>query len=74
MVSLVKSSPVSEGIHKVVNYVVEKMVLDKPLDSLSGDGTFVPGSGSKPWKLKPSVEILCNNQASFQVYFLSHCN
>ncbi|GJR62777.1 WD repeat-containing protein 48 [Tanacetum coccineum] len=49
----------------VINYVVEKMVLDKPLDSLSGDGTFVPGSGSKPWKLKPSIEILCNNQASF---------
>ena len=58
------------------------MVLDKPLDSLSGDGSFAPGltgsqsqlqavgdgsfrSGFKPWqKLRPSIEILCNNQAS----------
>lgn len=56
---------------QVVNYVVEKMVLDKPIDSLSGDGTFGAGSvdgsfrsGLKPWKLKPSIEILCNNQAT----------
>jgi len=51
---------------------MEKMVLDKPIDSLSGDGTFGAGSvdgsfrsGLKPWKLKPSIEILCNNQATF---------
>ncbi|XP_076890559.1 uncharacterized protein LOC143541679 [Bidens hawaiensis] len=63
------SAPRILRIHKVVNYVVEKMVLDKPLDSLSGDATFGPGtvdgtfrSGFKPWKLKPNIEILCNNQ------------
>lgn len=64
---------------QVVNYVVEKMVLDKPLDNVNTDGTFAPGLGGhlqhsvvgdgsfrpgvKPWqKLKPSIEILCNNQ------------
>nr|GMD04702.1 WD repeat-containing protein 48 [Ipomoea batatas] len=68
------SAPRILRIHKVINYVIEKMVLDKPpLDSLNSDGTFVPGgpasgvgefrSGLKPWqKLKPSIEILCNNQ------------
>lgn len=64
--------------------MVEKMVLDKSLDTLHGDGSFAPGvagsqsqllqavggasfrSGVKPWqKLKPSIEILCNNQASY---------
>ncbi|KAL3516215.1 hypothetical protein ACH5RR_023117 [Cinchona calisaya] len=74
------SAPRILRIHKVVNYVVEKMVLDKPLDNLNSDGMF-PGlaggqlphpvtgadgslkSGVKPWqKLKPSIEILCNNQ------------
>lgn len=63
-----------------MNYVVEKMVLDKPLDNMNSDGMF-PGlaggqlthpatggdgsfrSGVKPWqKLRPSIEILCNNQ------------
>ncbi|MBA0844096.1 hypothetical protein Goarm_001220 [Gossypium armourianum] len=65
----------------VVNYVVEKMVLDKPIDTGSTDGSLAPGhggqlqhsavadgsfkSGLKPWpKPRPSVEILCNNQAS----------
>ncbi|KAI3730322.1 hypothetical protein L1987_61491 [Smallanthus sonchifolius] len=64
------SAPRILRIHKVVNYVLEKLVLDKPLDSLSIDGTFAPGggdgsfrSGLKSWqKLKPSIEILCNNQ------------
>lgn len=75
------SAPRILRIHKVVNYVVEKMVLDKPMDSVNPDGTFAPGlpggqsqhsavggdgsfrSGLKPWqKLKPSIEILCNNQ------------
>lgn len=69
-------------ITQVINYVNEKMVFDKPLDSLNPDGTFAPGlaggqlqpsavgdgsfrSGMKPWqKPKPSIEILCNNQAS----------
>lgn len=64
---------------QVINYVIEKMVLDKPLDS-NADGTFSPGlgggplqhsgvgdasyrAGLKPWqKLRPSIEILCNNQ------------
>ena len=50
------------------------MVLDKPLDNVNPDISFGPGlsstvgdgsfrSGLKPWqKLKPSIEILCNNQ------------
>ncbi|KAK4409736.1 WD repeat-containing protein 48 [Sesamum angolense] len=74
------SAPRILRIHKVVNYVIEKMVLDKPVDTMSADGTFAPNmpgvqhpvvgdgslrSGLKPWqKLKPSIEILCNNQAS----------
>lgn len=54
------------------------MVLDKSLDGVSGDGTFAPGlaggplqtgaDGSlrRPWqRLKPAIEILCNNQASY---------
>ncbi|XP_015060688.1 WD repeat-containing protein 48 [Solanum pennellii] len=32
------SAPRILRIHKVVNYVIEKMVLDKPLDSLNSDG------------------------------------
>ncbi|KAL8257904.1 hypothetical protein R6Q59_029945 [Mikania micrantha] len=63
------SAPRILRINKVVNYVLEKLVLDKPLDSLNIDGTFAPGgdgsfrSGLKPWpKLKPAIEILCNNQ------------
>ncbi|KAK6944664.1 WD40 repeat [Dillenia turbinata] len=75
------SAPRILRIHKVVNYVLEKMLLDKPLDGGNADGTFAPGfpggqvqhpalggdgsfrSGLKPWsKLKPSIEILCNNQ------------
>ena len=70
---------------QVANYVVEKLVLDKPLDGGS-DSTFAMGLSSgqsqlsaldsssriglKPWqKLKPCVEILCNNQVSF--FFLN---
>ncbi|KAK8712622.1 hypothetical protein V6N13_147856 [Hibiscus sabdariffa] len=63
------SAPRILRMHKVVNYVIEKLVLDKPIDSVSTDGTYAPGlggqsqSGSKPWqKLRPSIEILCNNQ------------
>ncbi|CDP08595.1 unnamed protein product [Coffea canephora] len=73
------SAPRILRIHKVVNYVVEKMVLDKPLDNMNSDGMFpVAGgqlphpaaggdgsfrSGVKHWqKLKPCIEILCNNQ------------
>ncbi|KAK2977351.1 hypothetical protein RJ640_013330, partial [Escallonia rubra] len=83
------SAPRILRIHKVVNYVVEKMVLDKPLDSISSDGNFVPGgqlqhsavggdgsfrSGLKSWqKLKPSIEILCNNQASYHKACASFC-
>ncbi|CAF1939066.1 BnaC05g46720D [Brassica napus] len=67
------SAPRILRVHKVTNYVVEKMVLDSPLDSLAIDGGPQPlfagngllPSGSKPWqKLKPSIEILCNNQAT----------
>ncbi|KAH1259404.1 hypothetical protein GLYMA_03G244500v4 [Glycine max] len=74
------SAPRILRIHKVVNYVIEKMLLDKPLDSLSAEGSIAPGltgsqsqhqavgdgsfrSGFQPsQKLKPSIEILCNNQ------------
>nr|KYP74418.1 WD repeat-containing protein 48 [Cajanus cajan] len=77
------SAPRILRIHKVINYVIEKMVLDKPLDSVNSDGNFPPGlagsqlqhqavgdvsfrSGFKPWqKIRPSIEILCNNQASY---------
>ncbi|KAJ1417069.1 WD40/YVTN repeat-like-containing domain superfamily [Sesbania bispinosa] len=76
------SAPRILRIHKVINYVIEKMVLDKPVDTLHADNSFAPGlagsqsqhqaagdgsfrSGFKPWqKLRPSIEILCNNQAS----------
>ena len=69
---------------QVVNYVMDKLVPDKPLDSGSTDGTFGLGlgggqlqfpsiddgpfhSGLKSWqKRKPSIEILCNNQASLK--------
>ncbi|GFZ02843.1 transducin/WD40 repeat-like superfamily protein [Actinidia rufa] len=37
------SAPRILRIHKVINYVVEKMVLDKPLDSMNSDGTLAPG-------------------------------
>ncbi|CAA2969292.1 WD repeat-containing 48-like [Olea europaea subsp. europaea] len=73
------SAPRILRIHKVVNYVIEKMVLDKPADSMNVDETFAPGMsgdqippldgdtsllpGLKPRQnLKPSIEILCNNQ------------
>ncbi|MQM00038.1 hypothetical protein Taro_032771 [Colocasia esculenta] len=77
------SAPRILRIHKVINYVIEKMVLDKPLEGGSSDGTFGSGlssvqsqfsptgngafrAGLKPWqKLKPSIEILCNNQARY---------
>ncbi|KAL0350647.1 UNVERIFIED_CONTAM: WD repeat-containing protein 48 [Sesamum radiatum] len=70
------SAPRILRIHKVVNYVIEKMLLDKPMDSLNADGNFAKGMppvvgdgsspfGLKPWpKLKPSIEIMCNNKAS----------
>ncbi|PPD96606.1 hypothetical protein GOBAR_DD06362 [Gossypium barbadense] len=67
------SAPRILRIHKVANYVVEK--LDKPSDNANTDGTFSPGlggrlqhlavgdgsfrSGLKPWqKPRPSVEVL----------------
>ncbi|KAK8633794.1 hypothetical protein V6N13_014630 [Hibiscus sabdariffa] len=58
------SAPRILRMHKVVNYVIEKLVLDKPIDSVSTDGLGGPSqSGLKPWqKLRPSIEILCNNQ------------
>ncbi|KAK7269263.1 hypothetical protein RIF29_21984 [Crotalaria pallida] len=37
------SAPRILRIHKVINYVIEKMVLDKPLDSVNADGNFPPG-------------------------------
>ena len=75
-------------IKQVINYVIEKMVLDKPVDALNPDGTFAPGlaggqlqpsavaeslRGNRPWhKLKPSIEILCSNQASHPIELV--CN
>ncbi|GAV64223.1 WD40 domain-containing protein/DUF3337 domain-containing protein [Cephalotus follicularis] len=74
------SAPRILRIHKVINYVVEKIVQEKPLDGVNPEGTFAPGlpvgqlqhsavgdvsfrSGLKPWpKVRPSIEILCNNQ------------
>ncbi|KZV24977.1 hypothetical protein F511_01947 [Dorcoceras hygrometricum] len=71
------SAPRILRIHKVVNYVLEKMVLDKPMENINGDGASALAmtsglvgdgsfrSGLKPLqKHKPSIEILCNNQAS----------
>ncbi|XP_073149654.1 uncharacterized protein [Henckelia pumila] len=62
-------------IHKVVNYILEKMVLEKPLENINVDGASAPAmtgglvgdgsfhSGSKPLqKHQPPIEILCNNQ------------
>ncbi|KAJ6852660.1 WD repeat-containing protein 48 isoform X1 [Iris pallida] len=72
------SAPRILRIHKVVTYVIEKLVLDKPFEGADGgfglglgvgqghlssfaDGSF--RSGAKSWqKIKPSIEILCNNQ------------
>lgn len=77
---------------QVVNYVIEKMVLDKPLEGETSDGTLNLGrgigqlqfpslgdgsirSGLKPWqKLKPSIEILCNNQASLKEELITNFN
>ena len=40
--------------------------------AVGGDGSF--RSGLKPWqKLKPSIEILCNNQASCYTFWMSKC-
>ncbi|CAD5175681.1 unnamed protein product [Musa acuminata subsp. malaccensis] len=73
------SAPRILRMNKVISYVMEKMVLDKPLDGGSSDATIVlgvsmtktqvPSSGvkqsMKSWpKLMPSIDILCNNQAS----------
>ncbi|KAE8734690.1 WD repeat-containing protein 48-like protein isoform 2 [Hibiscus syriacus] len=70
------SAPRILRMHKVVNYVIEKLVLDKPIDSVSTDGLGGQSqSGPKPWqKHRPSIEILCNNQASIiSGYELSYC-
>ncbi|KAJ3704074.1 hypothetical protein LUZ61_007779 [Rhynchospora tenuis] len=72
------SAPRILRIHKVVNYVVEKFLSDKPLDPAGSDGSFGLGTGQiqfpalgdnslragvKPWqKYKPTIEVLCNNQ------------
>ncbi|KAL2942439.1 WD repeat-containing protein 48 [Bienertia sinuspersici] len=71
------SAPRILRIHKVINYVVEKMVLDKDAPA---DGTFAPGlaggplqhsttgdvslrSGLRSWpRPRPSIEVLCLNQ------------
>eukprot|EP00249_Psilotum_nudum_P019787 c27414_g1_i2 orf=519-2798(-) len=71
------SAPRILRINKVVNYVLEKMVLDRPLDDSNSDATSGHSgsqqqvvsnsgfrSGMRVWqqKFKPEVEILCNNQ------------
>ncbi|KAF1893969.1 hypothetical protein Lal_00003884 [Lupinus albus] len=45
------SAPRILRIHKVINYVVEKMVLDKPLDSVA-DGSFSPGLAGSQLQLQ----------------------
>ncbi|KAK3200524.1 hypothetical protein Dsin_023939 [Dipteronia sinensis] len=42
------SAPRILRIHKVVNYVVEKMILDKPSDGVNPDGAFGPGLTGGP--------------------------
>lgn len=42
------SAPRILRINKVINYVVEKMVLDKPLEGVSSDGAFSPGLVGAP--------------------------
>ncbi|XP_075510607.1 uncharacterized protein LOC142546657 isoform X1 [Primulina tabacum] len=69
------SAPRILRIHKVVNYVLEKMVLDKSMEDINVDSAPTPamtsglvGDGSFRYGLepsqkhKPSIEILCNNQ------------
>lgn len=67
------SAPRILRIHKVINYVLEKMVVEKPLDdggtdSASSAAHTANGAGFRPsirvWqhKSKPEVEILCNQQ------------
>ncbi|KAK4759377.1 hypothetical protein SAY87_022508 [Trapa incisa] len=69
------SAPRILKIQKVVSYVLEKLVLDKPLDNIGSEGTlrgalqhsaFIDGSTRAVLKeiprFKPSIEILCNTQ------------
>lgn len=71
----------------MVNYVVEKFLLDKPLDPANNDGSFGLGTGQvqfpalgdnslragvKPWqKYKPTIEVLCNNQVQTPNHLIS---
>lgn len=71
----------------MVNYVVEKFLLDKPLDPANSDGSFGLGTGQIPFpplgdnslragvkswqKLKPTIEVLCNNQVQTQYHLIS---
>ncbi|KAE8710566.1 WD repeat-containing protein 48-like protein isoform 2 [Hibiscus syriacus] len=41
------SAPRILRIHKVVNYVIEKMVLGKPIDTANTGGSFAPGLGGQ---------------------------
>lgn len=55
---------------QVINYVVEKLVLDRPLEDgavYNNNQQQMNGKPSlRPWQLgtRPEVEILCNNQVS----------
>ncbi|KAG6386861.1 hypothetical protein SASPL_152038 [Salvia splendens] len=55
------SAPRILRIHKVVNYVVEKMLLDKPMDNLNADGSFAPnapgGQIPHPVVLPPDMSL-----------------
>ncbi|EFJ15001.1 hypothetical protein SELMODRAFT_180574 [Selaginella moellendorffii] len=63
------SAPKILRIQKVINYVLEKLVLDRPLDD-HASGPQMPGNvydcrpSSRPWQFnpKPAIEILCNQQ------------
>ncbi|CAH8335607.1 unnamed protein product [Eruca vesicaria subsp. sativa] len=57
------SAPQILRVHKVTNYVVEKMILMQEDHSNCLQKNGLLPTGSKPWqKLRPSIEILCNNQ------------
>lgn len=49
------SAPRILRIHKVINYVVEKTVLDKSMEGAAGDGTFAPGLAGGPLQHSTTV-------------------
>uniref|UniRef100_A0A7N0VDW8 Uncharacterized protein n=1 Tax=Kalanchoe fedtschenkoi TaxID=63787 RepID=A0A7N0VDW8_KALFE len=67
------SAPGVLRIHKVASYVLEKVVIDPPINQVDLDAPFSSSLSAREFqqsavgikprqKLKPSVEILCNNE------------